>query len=262
MRLDLRLVKDGLCVSRTKAQEAIVSGRVFVNNKVCVKASNDVADTQEVSVVPEENGFVSRAGKKLEEAIQVFGVDVKNAVVLDLGASTGGFTDCVLRHGASFVYAVDVGSGQLHESLKSDPRVENRENTNARYLKKSDFAREIDLIVTDVSFISQRWLYPAVADILPEGKYFISLIKPQFEVGKQNIGKNGIVHDPNGKLFASLLEALKEEGKKNGLTLLRYTDSPIAGGDGNREYLALWKKHRKGDEVGNQVDLDLSEKET
>ena len=246
MRLDLRLVKDGLCVSRTKAQEAIANGRVFVNGKVCTKASTDVPETSEVTLIPEENGFVSRAGKKLEEAIQVFGVDVKDSVVLDLGASTGGFTDCVLRHGASFVYAVDVGSGQLHESLKSDPRVENRENTNARYLKKSDFAKVIDFVVTDVSFISQRLLYPAVADILPEGKLFISLVKPQFEVGKQNIGKNGIVHDPNGKLFSSLLGTLKEEGAKHGLTLLRYTDSPITGGDGNREYLALWKKTEKG----------------
>ena len=216
---------------------------MLVNGKPVEKPSFLVEEGMEVTLLEsEEEGFVSRAGYKLEGALQAFGIDVSGMTAVDLGASTGGFTDCLLQRGAAYVYAVDVGHSQLDEKLLCDARVCNMEKTNARYLKKEQFPRPIDLVVTDVSFISQRLLYPAVADILPAGGIFVSLIKPQFEVGKQHVGKGGIVRDPAGKLFRNLLAELKAEGSNHDLNLLSYTDSPILGGDGNREYLAYWRK--------------------
>ena len=243
MRIDLFLAENGYCKSRSKAAEAIKEGRVLVDGKPVEKPSFLVEEGMEVTLLEsEEEGFVSRAGYKLEGALKAFDIDVSGMTAVDLGASTGGFTDCLLQRGASYVYAVDVGHSQLDEKLLCDARVKNMEKTNARYLKKEDFARPVDMVVTDVSFISQRLLYPAVADILPSGGLFVSLIKPQFEVGKQHVGKGGIVRDPGGKLFRNLLAELKAEGSNHGLKLLLYTDSPILGGDGNREYLAYWRK--------------------
>ncbi len=243
MRIDLFLAENGYCKSRSKAAEAIKEGRVLVDGKPVEKPSFLVEEGMEVTLLEsEEEGFVSRAGYKLEGALKAFSIDVSGMTAVDLGASTGGFTDCLLQRGAAYVYAVDVGHSQLDEKLLCDARVKNMEKTNARYLKKEDFARPVDMVVTDVSFISQRLLYPAVADILPSGGLFVSLIKPQFEVGKQHVGKGGIVRDPQGKLFRNLLAELKAEGSNHGLKLLSYTDSPILGGDGNREYLAYWRK--------------------
>lgn len=243
MRIDLFLAENGYCKSRSKAAEAIKEGRVLVDGKPVEKPSFLVEEGMEVTLLEsEEEGFVSRAGYKLEGALKAFSIDVSGMTAVDLGASTGGFTDCLLQRGASYVYAVDVGHSQLDDKLLCDARVKNMEKTNARYLKKEDFARPVDMVVTDVSFISQRLLYPAVADILPSGGLFVSLIKPQFEVGKQHVGKGGIVRDPQGKLFRNLLAELKAEGSNHGLKLLSYTDSPILGGDGNREYLAYWRK--------------------
>ncbi|MBQ8324420.1 MAG: TlyA family RNA methyltransferase [Clostridia bacterium] len=243
MRIDLFLAENGYCKSRSKAAEAIKEGRVLVNGKPVEKPSFLVEEGMEVTLLEsEEEGFVSRAGYKLEGALKTFGIHVSGMTAVDLGASTGGFTDCLLQRGAAYVYAVDVGHGQLDEKLLCDGRVCNMEKTNARYLKKEDFARPVDIVVTDVSFISQRLLYPAVADILPSGGSFVSLIKPQFEVGKQHVGKGGIVRDPSGKLFRNLLAELKAEGSNHGLKLISHADSPILGGDGNREYLAYWRK--------------------
>lgn len=243
MRIDVYLAENGYCKSRSKAAEAIKEGRVLVCGKPVEKPSFLVEEGMEVTLLEsEEEGFVSRAGYKLEGALKAFDIDVSGMTAVDLGASTGGFTDCLLQRGASYVYAVDVGHSQLDEKLLCDARVKNMEKTNARYLKKENFARPVDLVVTDVSFISQRLLYPAVADILPSGGLFVSLIKPQFELGKQHVGKGGIVRDPSGKLFRNLLAELKAEGSNHGLKLLSYTDSPILGGDGNREYLAYWQK--------------------
>lgn len=245
MRIDLFLTESGLCASRSKAAAAIKEGRVLIAGKPVSKASFDVSGTEAIEVVPEENEFVSRAGKKLHAALEAFGIDVKGKTVADLGASTGGFTDCVLQRGASFVYAVDVGSGQLDEKLRTDKRVRNLENTNARYLDADTLGGTVDLVVTDVSFISQRLLYRSVAEILKDGGEFISLIKPQFEVGPKYVGKNGIVHDPGGKLFEKVLSELREAGTENGLALCATADSPILGGDGNKEYLAYWIKQKK-----------------
>ncbi len=240
MRIDVYLTEKGYCKSRSKASQAIAQGRVLLNGVPVQKASLPVLENDEVFVLQPKTEYVSRAGYKLEAALKAFDVSVQGKTVLDIGASTGGFTDCVLQNGAAFVYAVDVGSGQLDERLLADERVCSRENTNARYLQKSDFDRPIDLIVLDVSFISQKLLYPSIADILPSGACLISLIKPQFELGKANIGKGGLVRDPNGSLFRSLLTQLQEAGTQSGLLLQRSIPSPITGGDGNREYLAHW----------------------
>ncbi len=242
MRIDVYLAENGYCKSRSKAAEAIAEGRVLLNGVPVQKASLQIETGAEIAVLKKDTQFVSRAGYKLEAALHAFRISVQGKTVLDIGASTGGFTDCVLQHGASYVYAVDVGSGQLEKRLLQDARVCNMENTNARYLKKSDFKYPIDLVLTDVSFISQRLLYPAVADILSPGGLFLSLIKPQFEVGRKNVGKGGIVRDPAGRLFAKLLTDLTTEGKNNGLLLQKHIASPILGGDGNREYLAFFMR--------------------
>ncbi len=239
-RIDVYLAEHGYCKSRSQAAAAIAEGRVLLGGIPVSKASVPVEDGAVLEVIEKDTRFVSRAGYKLDAALAAFGLDVTGMTAVDLGASTGGFTDCLLQHGAAFVYAVDVGSGQLDDSLRNDARVKNMENTNARYLTKDAFDRKADLVVTDVSFISQRLLYAAVADILPAGGVFVSLIKPQFEVGKSKVGKGGIVKDPTGKLFRGVLAELTAEGKHHGLLLQKHIDSPIKGGDGNREYLALW----------------------
>lgn len=242
MRIDVYLTEKGFCKSRTKASEAIKAGKVLVDGVPVDKPSFLWEEGMVVTLTETEEEFVSRAGYKLEGALNTFGIDVSGLVAVDLGASTGGFTQCLLKHGAAYVYAVDVGHSQLDESLVNDMRVCNMEKTNARYLKKADFPRTVTVAVTDVSFISQSLLYPAIADILPAGGILVSLIKPQFEVGKQHIGKGGIVKDPTGKLFKNVLASLKATAKENGLLLQSYTDSPILGGDGNKEYLAYWRK--------------------
>lgn len=241
-RIDVYLAEHGYCKSRSQAANAIAEGRVLIGGIPAQKPSLLVEDGALIEVIQKDTRFVSRAGYKLDAALTAFGIEVSNMTAVDLGASTGGFTDCLLQRGTSFVYAVDVGSGQLDESLLADARVKNMENTNARYLARDAFDKKIDIVVTDVSFISQRLLYPAVADILPEGGIFVSLIKPQFEVGRSKVGKGGIVKDPTGKLFRGVLAELTAEGKRHGLILQKYIDSPIKGGDGNREYLALWTK--------------------
>lgn len=239
-RLDVYLASNGYCKSRSKAAEAIAAGRVLVDGRTVQKASFPVEEGADIAVLEPETRYVSRAGYKLEAALDGFSLDVRGKTALDIGASTGGFTDCLLQRGSSFVYAVDVGTAQLDEQLQLDERVCCREQTNARYLRRADFERTVDLVTVDVSFLSQRLLYPAIADILLTGGTLITLIKPQFEVGRAHIGKGGIVRDPNGKLFRSLLASLTAEAKENGLILQGTLPSPLPGGDGNREYLAYF----------------------
>lgn len=240
-RLDTLLHQKGLFESRNKALGAIREGRVNIDGVVINKPSF-ITDEDALIVIAQGEDFVSRAYRKLAGALDEFGVDVTGAIALDIGASTGGFTQCLLERGAKKVYAVDVGFGQLHPSLKSDNRVVNMESTNARNIRKIDFPEEITLVVMDVSFISQSKIYAAISDILPEGGKLISLVKPQFEVGRENIGKNGIVKDKNGKLIASVNSFLIEFGVQYGLIQKGFTTSTITGGDGNKEYLALFKK--------------------
>ena len=241
-RLDVALTERGLADSRAKAAAAISDGYVSVNGVPVRKPSYPTEETDVLTVSLPGDTYVSRAGRKLSAALDAFEISPAGKTVLDIGASTGGFTDCLLRRGAAFVYAVDVGTGQLHPSLREDPRVRNMEKTNARYLTKELFDRPVDLAVADVSFISQTYLYPSVAPLLPAGAPFVTLVKPQFEVGPEGIGKNGIVRDPNGKRTKAMFQNLVSAAAEAHLVFRRSVDSPIPGGDGNREYLALFTK--------------------
>ena len=240
-RIDVLLVAKGLAKSRTAASVYIKEGRVSVNGKTVSKPSERF-DECDIAVEYPENDFVSRGGKKLLGAIEGFDLDVKGKVCLDIGASTGGFTQCLLLHGASEVYAVDSGTDQLDMSLRKDSRVVCRENTNARYLRKTDFEDAIDLVVMDVSFISQTLIYPSVADILEKNGIFVSLVKPQFELTKSRLSKNGIVKDKDGRIYEEIIEKIRRVSSENGLILKNVIKSPITGGDGNTEYLALFVK--------------------
>ena len=242
MRLDRAIVLRGLTDSRAKAASVIAEGRVTVNGKIVTKAAFETEETDVVSIAPSEEDYVSRAGRKLASALDAFGISPEGKTVVDVGASTGGFTDCLLRRGADFVYAVDVGTGQLSPSLARHPKVRNMEKTNARTLTKDSFDRPVDMAVMDVSFISQSLLYPAVSSLLPSGGPLVTLVKPQFEVGPEGVGKNGIVRDPDGKRIREIMKKLTAEAERSGLAFERMTDSPIPGGDGNREYLALFRK--------------------
>ncbi len=240
-RLDVFLVKKGFFQSRAKAQSAISQGFVYINGKKSEKPSINVEGDEEITVTEEEK-FVSRAGEKLFHALNEFNVSVKGLTVLDIGASTGGFTDCLLQNGAEFVFALDVGKAQLAEKLRKDSRVAVMEGFNARNAVKGDFHREIQMIVMDVSFISQTLIYPACGDILAEDALMITLVKPQFEAGKSNIGKGGIVKDGNGKIIKGILEKIDINAEMNGFERIGFTQSPILGGDGNKEYLAIFRK--------------------
>ena len=240
MRIDIFLVEKGFVKSRSKAKEYIDSGRVTVNGVPVKKAGAEVTGNEEI-LVSDPDKFVSRAGRKLEEALNIFDIDVTGLKALDLGASTGGFTDCLLQRGAAAVIALDVGRDQLDEGLRNDTRVTVMEGVNARDIDISDLPFAPDIVTTDLSFISQTLVYPAVARVLERG-YFISLIKPQFEAGKENIGKGGIVKDADGKIKALVMEKITRIASENGLKLIKTAVSPILGGDGNTEYLALFER--------------------
>lgn len=242
-RLDILLKEKGFFESRSKAYCAIVEKRVKVNGIVIAKPSFRTDEEADISIVKGAN-YVSRAYRKLSAAMDEFGTNADGVIAVDIGASTGGFTHCLLDRGAKKVYAVDVGKGQLHPSLKINPRVINMESTNARILTKNNFPDEITLAVMDVSFISQSKIYPSVSNILPMGGILITLIKPQFEVGRKNVGKNGIVKDTKGKKIMFVKSFLEQSALKNGLSLKAFTSSPITGGDGNKEYLALFVKEK------------------
>ncbi|MBO5982009.1 MAG: TlyA family RNA methyltransferase [Clostridia bacterium] len=240
MRIDLYLVEKGFAPSRSKAKEYIDSGRVFLNGTPVKKAGLEVTGCEEIKV-SDPDKFVSRAGRKLEAALDIFGIDVRGLTALDLGASTGGFTDCLLQRGAKQVIALDVGRDQLDIRLREDTRVFVMENTNARDIYPEDLPFLPDIVTTDLSFISQTLIYPAVARVLKKG-YFISLVKPQFEAGRENIGKGGIVKDKDGKIKKAVFEKIEKAAAENGFTLIKTAPSPIVGGDGNTEYLALFER--------------------
>jgi 23S rRNA (cytidine1920-2'-O)/16S rRNA (cytidine1409-2'-O)-methyltransferase len=238
MRIDQWLVEQGLMPSREKAQAAIMAGLVFVDGQRVEKAGSKVTTDAAVEIKGESMPYVSRGGLKLEKAIHTFGVSLQGATVLDIGASTGGFTDCALQHGARLVYAVDVGYGQLAWKLRQDPRVILFERTNFRYFQAERLTHGLpDWVTIDVSFISVRLIFPVLANFLPAESHVITLLKPQFEAGRQLVGKKGIVRDPevHKKVLHQLLVAIAELGF-HGLGL---TFSPITGGDGNIEFLSL-----------------------
>ncbi len=238
VRLDILCVMRGLCESRTKSKNLILSERVSVEGSIIKKPSELVEENAVIEILPSDEDYVSRGALKLKEAIRFFNINVSDAVAVDIGASTGGFSQILLQEGVKKIYAVDVGKGQLHPIIKNDEKVVSIEQTNARDLNKNSFKEEISLVVMDVSFISQTLIYPAITSFLKKDGIFISLVKPQFEVGRENIGKGGIVK--NIKLYDSVKTKIIEKATEYGLELLGYIPSPIEGGDGNKEFLAYF----------------------
>ena len=240
-RLDVILMERNMFPSREKARTAIMTGRILIHGNKETKAGTMIAEDTEIEVIGHDLPYVSRGGLKLEKAVKAFELDFKDKTVLDIGASTGGFTDCSLQNGAKKVYAVDVGYGQLAWSLRSDSRVVVLEKVNARYLTEEQVPDLADFIVTDASFISLKKLVPHLISFLKEDGAFVSLIKPQFEAGKEKVGKKGVVRDPavHKEVICDLL-AFFEEQK---LSVEKLTFSPIKGPEGNREYLVLLRKN-------------------
>lgn len=240
MRADLLLYKKGVAKSRENAKKLIIAGAATINGKNVVKPSEDFDENAEIVLAESSvNKYVSRGGLKLEFALENFKISVEGMTALDIGASTGGFTDCLLKHGATKVYAVDVGVGQLAPSLLNDKRVVSIEKCNARE-PIAQISHQCDIAVMDVSFISQTLLYKTVYAHLKPGGIFVSLIKPQFEAGRENISSGGIVRDT--KVHQSIIEKIKVSAAHCGFEMISLATSPITGGDGNTEYLAAFKK--------------------
>lgn len=240
-RIDKLLVEAGLAESRTKAQALVMAGVVLVNDARVDKPSQEFgpADRIRIKGATPEARFVGRGGLKLEAALREFDIRPNGYVCLDIGASTGGFTDCLLQNGARKVVAVDVGTNQLAWKLRSDPRVDARENVNARHLLPRDFEERFDLAVMDVSFISVTKILPALVPLLGGNGLIVVLIKPQFEVGKGEVGKGGIVRDEEKRREA--VEKVVGFAGSAGLDCLGVIESPILGADGNKEFLALMR---------------------
>ena len=235
-RLDVILVQRGLAETRSKAQAIIMSGEVFVANQRQDKAGAMVDPESPIEVRGQTCPYVSRGGLKLEKALAAFGVDPTGCVCTDSGASTGGFTDCLLQKGAKKVFAIDVGYGQLAWKLREDPRVVCMERTNIRYVRPEDIGEPIDLSVVDVSFISLRIVLPAIRALLAPAGQVLCLIKPQFEAGREKVGKKGVVRDP--AVHLEVLEQFTELAGSLGFTIRGMTYSPVKGPEGNIEFLA------------------------
>jgi 23S rRNA (cytidine1920-2'-O)/16S rRNA (cytidine1409-2'-O)-methyltransferase len=237
MRLDALLVERGLAPTRSVAQGCILAGRVFSGERRLDKPGTALAPDAPLSL-RELPRYVSRGGIKLEGALASLGIDVRGRVWLDVGASTGGFTDCLLQHGAPRVYAVDVGRAQLAEKLRQDPRVRNRENTNARHLVRGDFPEPIGGVVLDASFIGLAKLLPALAEVLAPGGWLLAMIKPQFEAGRELArAHRGVISDP--ELRADIIERVKGEVTEHGFRVLGACDSSLAGPKGNVEHFVF-----------------------
>lgn len=250
MRLDVRVHELGLAESREQAKRLILAGEVLVDGQLVDRAAAKVSLEAQIEVRAKPP-YVSRGGLKLEHALDVFGIEVAGLVVADLGASTGGFTDCMLQRGASRVYAVDVGYGQLDWKLRSDPRVVTMERINVRYLDPADVPERFDLITIDVSFISLKLILPVAGKLLKDDGKCLCLVKPQFEAGRSQVGKNGIVRDKN--THRSVLRAVVEYGNENGLGFAGLSYSPITGTKGNIEFLMLLKTGADGAEASEDV---------
>jgi 23S rRNA (cytidine1920-2'-O)/16S rRNA (cytidine1409-2'-O)-methyltransferase len=246
IRLDKLLFEKKLAPTRQKAQALIGAGQVMVNNKLADKAGAMVEDSCIIEV-KESCPFVSRGGYKLEAGLQFFDINPAGIICLDVGASTGGFTDCLLQHGALKVYSVDVGYGQLAWELRQDPRIVVMERTNARYLTKENFAEPIDLAVIDASFISLKLLVPPLLPFFRENISILALIKPQFEVGRGKVGKGGVVRDP--ALHQEVIDEITDFCTSLGLKSCGVTPSPILGPKGNKEFLIHLVSHFSPEEL-------------
>ena len=236
-RLDVLLVEQMYAETRSKAQAIIMAGLVYVNGQKADKAGMSFdADTAQIEVRGQACPYVSRGGLKLEKALRDFGVDPTGFICSDSGCSTGGFTDCLLQQGASKVFAIDVGYGELNWKIRNDPRVVVMERTNIRYVTPEDIGEPLDLSVIDVSFISLKIVLPAIRNLLKEGKgQVLCLIKPQFEAGRENVGKNGVIREPS--VHKEVLDNFVALAKELEFTILGLTFSPVKGPAGNIEFL-------------------------
>lgn len=241
-RIDKLLIDFGFADSLAKAQALVMSGVVLANEQKVAKASEKFPLDALIRLKgkTEQSKYVSRGGLKLEKALQHFHIRVNKYVCLDVGSSTGGFTDCLLQHGAKKVIGIDSGTNQLDWKLRNDPRVEVRENINARYLKSEDFNERFDLIVMDVSFISVTKIFPVLIPLLKSGGKIITLIKPQFEVKRNEVEKGGIITDPGKHM--RVIEEVNISALENNLKISGVIESPILGAEGNKEFLALYEK--------------------
>ncbi|WIM14261.1 TlyA family RNA methyltransferase [Enhydrobacter sp.] len=235
-RLDIALVERGLAQTRTAAQRLVMAGLVFSNDRRLDKAGQSVGDETPLEVRGQPHPYVSRGGLKLEKALDHFAIPVEGRVALDVGASTGGFTDCLLQRGATRVYAIDVGTNQLAWKLRRDPRVVSLERTNIRDVTTAEVPEPVGLVVCDASFIGLRTALPAALALAKPGAHLVALIKPQFEVGRGRVGKGGIVREPT--LHREVCDTIRRWlGEQRGWQVLGVTESPITGAEGNKEFL-------------------------
>ena len=254
-RIDLLLVEKGYFESRERAKKAIMAGVVFVNNQRCDKAGVDVDEDADILVKGDPIPYVSRGGLKLEKAMECFPITLEGKICMDVGASTGGFTDCMLMNGAVKVYSVDVGYGQLAWKLRTDDRVVNLERTNFRYVTDEQIKDKIDFSSVDVSFISLKHILPNLNTFLKDDGSAVCLIKPQFEAGKEKVGKKGVVSDP--KTHLEVCEKVIGLAIENGFSVAGLDFSPIKGPEGNIEYLIYLLKSNKPDVYENVNAKDL-----
>lgn len=241
VRLDQLMVRKKLVSSREQAQRLIMAGMVTVQGQVIDKPGSQVFPAAEIGISEKESLYVSRGGEKLEGALDDLGIDVQDKIILDVGASTGGFTDCLLQRGAQKVFAVDVGYGQLAWKLRQDSRVVPLEKKNVRFIKSEDIGQKVDLITIDVSFISLKLVLPAVKPLLESKGQILALVKPQFEVGKGQVGKGGIVKD--AEKHKKVISEISLFSEKLGLTVVGVTESRLMGPKGNREFFIhlIWE---------------------
>ena len=252
-RIDVLLVEQGFFDSREKAKRAIMAGLVYDEHDRIDKPGTKVSIEAKLMVKGNTLKYVSRGGLKLEKAINQFNISLQDKTMLDIGSSTGGFTDCALQNGASHVYALDVGTNQLVWKLRSDPRVEVMEQTNFRYATPDMFKNGLpDFVSIDVSFISLKLIFPPLKEILKPNGEFVALIKPQFEAGKEQVGKNGIIKDPT--VHKDVIEKVLSYAKEQNFTLLNLSFSPITGGQGNIEFLGHFLNGPKEDVA--HIDID------
>lgn len=257
-RLDILITEKGLTQSRESAKALIMSGIVYVNGQKCDKAGDTFEESEQIEIRGNTLKYVSRGGLKLEKALKVFPIDLKNKACCDFGASTGGFTDCMLQNGAKFVYAFDVGYGQLAWKLRNDSRVKNYERTNIRYLNGSEIESPVDFISIDVSFISLTLILPVAFNFLKDNGQCVALIKPQFEAGRENVGKKGVVRDKT--VHKDVIEKIEKFAFDLGFSIMDLSYSPIHGPEGNIEYLIyLCKDGKNEDKINKEIISNLVE---
>lgn len=257
IRLDTAVFAQGFAESREKAKALIMAGQVYVNGQKALKAGVFLKDDDSLEVRGSKMPFVSRGGYKLEKALKSFDFKLDGCVCMDIGASTGGFTDCMLQHGAEKVYSIDVGYGQLAWKLRNDDRVVNLERTNFRYLEKKQVEEDIDFASVDVSFISLKIILPVLRNFLKANGRAVCLIKPQFEAGRDKIGKKGVVREIATHI--EVIEAITEFAIENGFSVLGIDYSPIKGPEGNIEYLMLIQKSENPENLSDISSAELAE---